>query len=82
MDTPTILEADRVPAIAIFLALAFTGYTFHFNPLLNLLGWRFYKVGTPGGVTYALITRKDIRNVTDTIVAGHLTPYTLIDLDR
>ena len=27
-----------VPAVAIFLALAFTGYNFHFNPLLRVAG--------------------------------------------
>ena len=69
-----------VPAGAIFLALAFTGSSYHFNPLLNLLGWHFYKVSTPGGITYVLITRKDMRGATSQIKVGRLTSYTVIDL--
>ena len=70
-----------VPAIAIFLALALTGHNYHFNPLLRLLRWNFYKVGTPEGVTYILITRKTLRSG-GTIKVGELTDYTLIDLGR
>ena len=69
-----------VPAGAIFLALAFTGNSYHFNPLLNLLGWHFYKVSTQGGITYVLITRKDMRGATRQIKVGRLTSFTLIDL--
>ena len=43
-----------IAAVAVFLALALTGYNYHFNPLLRFLGWNFYKVGTPEGVTYVL----------------------------
>ena len=71
-----------IPAGAIFLALGLTGYSFHFNPLLNLLRWHFYKVGTAEGVTYVLITRKHLRSATETIKVGQLTAYTVIDMER
>ena len=71
-----------VPAVAIFLALAVTGYNFHFNPLLRAMGWNFYKVGTPEGVTYVLITRRTVRNGSVNIVVGELTSYTVIDVER
>ena len=70
-----------VPAVVIFLALALTGYNFHFNPVLALLGWRFYRVGTPEGLTYVLITRKVVRGPADKLAVGRLTDYTLIDLE-
>ena len=70
-----------IPAVAIFLALALTGYNYHFNPLLNLLGWHFYKVGTPEGVTYVLIARKNLRSAVGTVTVGQLTAYTVIDLE-
>ena len=69
-----------VPAVAIFLALAFTGNSYHFNPLLNLLGWHFYKVVTHGGTTYVLITRKNMQGRTTPVKVGRLTHYTVIDL--
>ena len=71
-----------VPAVAIFLALALTGHNYHFNPLLRLLGWNFYRVGTVEGVTYVLVTRKTLRRTVGKIAVGQLTAYTLIDLER
>ena len=68
-----------VPAVAIFLALALTGHNYHFNPLLKLFGWNFYKVGTPEGVTYVLITRKTLRRGVGNFTVSQLTDYTLID---
>ena len=70
-----------IPAIAIFLSFAVTGYGYHFNPLLNMLNWHFYKVGTNEGVIYVLITKKQLRNATDPIIVVQLTKYTLIDLE-
>lgn len=69
-----------LPAILIFAAVVATGYSYHFNPLLGLLGWHFYKVGTPEGVTYVLITKKQLRNATGTIEVGQLTEYIVLDV--
>ncbi|GLS37828.1 hypothetical protein GCM10010869_34220 [Mesorhizobium tianshanense] len=69
-----------VPAIAIFAAVVATGYSYHFNPLLGLMGWHFYKVSTKEGVTYVLITKKQLRNATETIEVGQLTEYIVIDV--
>jgi len=68
------------PAIAIFAAVVATGYSYHFNPLLGLLGWHFYRVGTEQGVTFVLITRKHLRNAQETLKVGQLTEYIVIDL--
>ena len=69
-----------IPAIAIFAAVVGTGYSYHFNPLLGLMEWHFYKVGTKEGVTYVLITKKHLRNATATIEVGQLTEYIVLDL--
>lgn len=69
-----------LPAMVVFGAVVATGYSYHFNPLLGLIGWHFYKVGTKEGVTYVLITKKHLRNATDTIEVGQLTEYIVIDL--
>jgi hypothetical protein len=68
------------PAIVVFAAVVATGYSYHFNPLLGLMGWHFYKVGTKEGITYVLITKKQLRNATATIEVGQLTEYIVIDL--
>lgn len=69
-----------VPAILIFGVVVATGYSYHFNPLLGLLGWHFYKVGTAEGVTYVLITKRHLKNATETIEVGQLTEYIVLDL--
>lgn len=71
-----------IPAVVIFAAVVATGYSYHFNPLLGLMGWHFYKVGTKEGITYVLITKKQLRNATETIVVGQLTEYIVIDVER
>jgi hypothetical protein len=69
-----------VPTILIFAGVVATGYSYHFNPLLGLMGWHFYKVGTPEGVTYVLITKKQLRSVAGTIEVGQLTEYIVMDV--
>ena len=69
-----------VPAILVFSAFVATGYSYHFNPLLGLLGWHFYKVGTSEGITYVLITKKQLRHAKQAITVGQLTEYIVIDI--
>jgi len=69
-----------IPAIIMFGAVAATGYGYHFNPLLGLFRWHFYKVGTLEGVTYILVTKKQIRNVLEDIDIVQLTEYIIIDV--
>lgn len=69
-----------VPAIVMFAVITATGYNYHFNPLIGLMGWHFYKVESKEGVTYVLITRKQLRSAAGTLTVGQLTEYILIDL--
>jgi len=69
-----------VPALGIYAFLLATSYTYHFNPLISMMGWHFYKVGTAEGVTYMLLTRKRLRNIDHIAKVGQLTGYMLIDL--
>ena len=68
-----------VPAMLIFSAVIWTGYGYHFNPLLGLLGWHFYKVGTDEGVTYILISRKEIRAAHREMNVCQLTEFIVLD---
>lgn len=69
-----------VPMIAIFAVITATSYSYHFNPLLGMLGWHFYKVESVDGITYVLITRKQLRKAAEQMQVGQLTEYILIDL--
>ena len=76
---PDIGITILIPTAVIFMALVLTGHSYHFNPLLNLFGWHFYKMGTPEGVTYILITKKTITDATKGVTTTRLTTHTLLD---
>ncbi|MER9162743.1 hypothetical protein [Mesorhizobium sp. M0715] len=69
-----------VPTVVIFGVITATGYNYHFNPLLGLLGWHFYKVQSAEGVTFVLITKKHLRTAATELQVGQLTEYILLDL--
>lgn len=69
-----------IPTMIIFILVISTGYGYHFNPLLGLLGWHFYKVGTEEGVAYVLITKKELRSAKQCLTVGQLTEYIVIDI--
>lgn len=71
-----------VPTMIVFVLVISTGYGYHFNPLLGLLGWHFYKVGTEEGVTYVLITKKELRSAKQCLIVGQLTEYIVIDIEE
>jgi len=68
------------PIIAIFSVIIATGHSYHFNPLLGLAQWHFYKVTSSDGVSYVLITKKHIRTAAEHLRVGQLTDYMLLDL--
>ncbi|MCX9457685.1 hypothetical protein GOU96_17755 [Vibrio sp. R-1] len=69
------------PILVIFALITSTGYSYHFNPLLGIMRWHFYKVGTPEGVTYVLITKKELRRTSDSLVVVQLTEYIVLDIE-
>lgn len=69
-----------IPTVAVFAAITAFGYGYHFNPLLGLLGWHFYKIESAEGVTYVVITKKHLRAASQALTVGQLTEYILIDL--
>ncbi len=71
-----------VPTMIVFVLVISTGYGYHFNPLLGILGWHFYKVGTEEGVTYVLITKKELRSAKQCLTVGQLTEYIVIDIEE
>ncbi len=69
-----------IPVVVMFSIITATGYAYHFNPLLGLMGWHFYRVSSAEGVTYVLITKKHLRTAAGKISVGQLTEYILMDL--
>jgi hypothetical protein len=70
-----------IPIIIVFSVIVATGFGYHFNPLLGLMQWHFYKVTSKDGVSYVLITKKYIRSAAQELRVGQLTEYILLDLE-
>lgn len=69
-----------VPVTAVLAAVIGTGYSYHFNPLLGIMRWHFYKVETQEGISYVLITKKQLRSAMTVKGIGQLTEYIVLDL--
>ena len=54
-------------------------YGYHFNPVLAMFGWHFYKVSDKEGMTYVLISRRRLYKADTAITVGELSDYVLID---
>lgn len=63
----------------LFFFIVMTSNSYHFNPLLNLFGYHFYEVKVSGGITYILLSRKDITNSRSVKTVHLLTEYVIIE---
>ena len=83
MSQPDALDWRAwLPMVLIFTVFTATGHNYHFNPLLRFMGWRSYKVGTREGVTYTLITKRQIRTASEILCVGQLAEYILFESER
>ena len=67
------------PTLLVFAVVTATGYGYHFNPLLGILGWHAYRISDINGVTYVVFTRKQMRSTLDAMKAVQLSEYVLLD---
>jgi len=56
-----------------------TGYNFYFSPLLGLLGWHSYRITDQAGITYVIITKRELRTALQQFEVVQLTEYLLLD---
>lgn len=71
-----------VASFTVFAVFVATGYGYHFNPLLGLFGYHFYKVGTNEGVSYVLVTQKKLLTASNVFLVGQLTDYIVLDFSK
>ncbi len=69
-----------IPVATVVVLAIMTSYSYHFNPLLGVMGWHFYKVTTPEGITYVMISKRHLQSVREKLTVGQLTEYILVDL--
>ena len=68
-----------LPTFFVFAVVVASGYNYHFNPLLGLLGWHAYRVSDRTGVTYVVFTKRQMRTAIDALQVVQLTEYVLLD---
>jgi hypothetical protein len=70
-----------VPILVVFGVVISTGFNYHFNPLLGIAGWHFYRVSTDEGVTFVLITKRRLRDINHSFRVAEVTEYIVIDVE-
>ena len=66
----------------VFIFTIVCSYSYHFNPLLVMLGWHFYKITTKAGVVYVVITKRHLVDSNRQLTLVQLTEYVLIDKEQ
>jgi len=68
--------------IAVFICLIVSrSYGYHFNPLLSMFGYHFYKVAGKEGIPHILINRRRIYNKGENLKVIEISGYTLIETE-
>ena len=64
---------------AMLIFVLWTTHALHVNPVLGLLGFHFYEVETQEGVTYLMLTKRTINNVSSIKSVVQLTEYGILE---
>lgn len=84
---PLVAPSDGIGLIgqgAIVLVLGIvlaTSNAFTFNPVLTLLGYRFYEAKTEAGITYLLVSKSDITDVKSVKSVGLISTHLVLQID-
>jgi hypothetical protein len=68
--------------VVICTVTIFDGYVFHYNPVMRLLGWHYYKVKPKEGLMCVLITKKKLNKNNMTLDVRQLYDYMLINYEE
>lgn len=65
--------------MCLLFIVVITSNSYHFNPLIGFLGYHFYEVALSGGVSYVLISRKNIRDSKSIKSVVHVSEYMIME---
>jgi hypothetical protein len=68
--------------LVLFAFVAFTTHIYHFNPIFGLFGYHFFEVTTTNGVSYVLMSKRQIRNLNQVTEVILVSDYILIDVQQ
>jgi hypothetical protein len=67
--------------LALFFLSILTTNSYHFNPVLGFFGYHFYEVTIEGGITYILITRKNLTNTKKIKRVVQISEYMILEVE-
>ena len=67
-------------AVVMFIFVIWSTGTFQVNPVLGLFGYRFYEVELKSGVSYLLVTKRNINDLTSMNKVNQLSEHALLDV--
>jgi len=78
-----VTDNFNIPVL-IFVAIFFffivmTTNSYHFNPLINLTGYHFYEIKIKGGITYILLSKKNVSTSKSIKEVYQLTEYMILE---
>lgn len=76
--TPYSLPVIIFVAI-IFFFVVLSSNSYHFNPLLTIFGYHFYDVKVDGGLSYVLLTKRNVRDCRTIHRVHLLSDYMILD---
>ena len=66
--------------LLIFFISLFTTNSYHFNPVLGMFGYHFYEVTIEGGITYVLVTKKNLTNTKKVNNVVQISEYMILEV--
>lgn len=66
--------------LLIFFISLFTTNSYHFNPVLGIFGYHFYEVTIEGGITYVLVTKKNLTNTKKVKRVVQISEYMILEV--
>lgn len=77
--TPNVDSWVLVFVVGLLVAIAWATHAYHFNPLIALFGFHFYEVTSDDGMTYIMLSNRNLTAVSDLTRVRQLGPYVLMD---
>ena len=79
-QTSTSMDSHVLVFVSVlFFVIVFTSNSYHFNPLIGFFGYHFYEVTIDGGITYILITKKNISNCKSIGYVVQISEYMILE---
>jgi hypothetical protein len=67
---------------ALFFFIVYSSNSYHFNPLLGFLGFHFYEVEIEGGITFILISKRNINNCKSIHTVVQISEYMVLETEN